>query len=90
MSLRPILADTEDAAWARARAEKIAQTTESRVGAFTGKRGFAGGLSSSVGRLRLVEHADRAYEDAVEYGEKLLPLLRASVVERDAQLSEAV
>lgn len=141
VSLRPILADTEDAAWARA--ERIAQATEERINAFIGKSGFAGGLSSSVGRLRLVEHADRAdvhderlwtkiaaltraggnstalvgtpaqvaealleyydlgasrilirgfdpYDDAVEYGEKLLPLLRAGVAERDAQLAEAV
>lgn len=141
VSLRPILADTEDAAWARA--EAIARTTQERVDAFVGKNGFAGGLSSSVGRLRLVEHAGRSdvhderlwtkvagitraggnttalvgtaeqvaeallryydlgadrilirgfdpLEDAVEYGDKLLPLVRAGVAARDAELAEAV
>jgi alkanesulfonate monooxygenase len=140
VSLRPILGDTEAEAWARA--DRIAATTEERLDAVPAPQRAGLGLSSSVGRERLLEHADekdvhderlwtkvagitrsggnttalvgtpqqvadallRYYdigatrilirgfdplEDAVEYGEKLLPLIRAGVAERDARLAEA-
>jgi len=136
VSLRPILADTEEEAWARA--DDIFARTQERISA-AGGSGFAG-LSSSVGRERLLEHADRQdvhderlwtkvagltrsggnttalvgtpqqvadallryydagasrllirgfdpYQDAVEYGEKLIPLVRRGVAEREALVS---
>lgn len=55
VSFRPILADTEEAAWARA--EEIAERTKQRIEQHGGL--LRGGLTSSVGRQRLLEHADR-------------------------------
>jgi alkanesulfonate monooxygenase len=133
VSLRIILADTEEAAWARA--EDIAAKTEKHLPAAVGV--FREVQTSSVARKRLLQHADRAdvhderlwtkvtsltrtggnttalvgtprqvadsmlryydaganrflirgfdpYEDVVEYGEKLIPLLRQGVAERQA------
>lgn len=138
VSLRPILADTEEAAWARA--EQIAAKTEQRIaGASAGGGVFREGLTTSVGRQRLLEHADSKdvhderlwtkvagltrsggnttalvgtpeqvaeallryydigadrllirgfdpYEDAVEYGEKLIPLVREGAAKRRSAL----
>jgi alkanesulfonate monooxygenase len=147
VSTRPILADTEDAAWARA--EEIAGKTRERIESTKKRvadspipiRGIGGArnsTSSSVGRQRLLEFAQRQdvyderlwtkianltgaggnstalvgtpaqvaesllryydlgvtsllirgfdpYEDAIEYGEKLLPLVRQGAAERDAR-----
>jgi len=134
VSLRPILADTEEAAWARA--EEIAARTEQRIAGVAAAGGvFREGLTTSVGRQRLLEHADSKdvhderlwtkvagltrsggnttalvgtpeqvaeallryydigasrllirgfdpYEDAVEYGEKLIPLVREGAANR--------
>jgi alkanesulfonate monooxygenase len=138
VSLRPILADTEEDAWARA--DAIAAKTEERIAGGGGTKGFfAQGLTTSVGRERLLEHADKKdvhderlwtkvagltrsggnttalvgtpqqvaeallryydlgadrllirgfdpYEDAVEYGEKLIPLVREGVAKREEAL----
>ncbi len=138
VSLRPILADTEEAAWARA--DEIAAKTEERIAGGGRTKGFfAQGLTTSVGRERLLEHADKKdvhderlwtkvagltrsggnttalvgtpqqvadsllryydlgadrllirgfdpYEDALEYGEKLIPLVREGVAQREEAL----
>jgi alkanesulfonate monooxygenase len=146
LSTRPILADTEEEAWARA--EDIATRTEERLAlarqrgatAILGHRGTGGARSdtnSSVGRERLLGFAQKQdvyderlwtkvanltgaggnstalvgtpeqvaesllryydlgvtthlirgfdpYEDAVDYGRRLLPLLREGAAKRDA------
>jgi alkanesulfonate monooxygenase len=137
VSLRPILADTEEAAWARA--EQIAAKTEQRIAGASAAGFFAAGLTTSVGRERLLEHADSKdvhderlwtkvagltrsggnttalvgtpeqvaeallryydiganrllirgfdpYQDAVEYGEKLIPLVREGAAKRRSAL----
>jgi alkanesulfonate monooxygenase len=55
VSLRPILADTEDAAWARAK--RIGDETEARVNAGTRRRIGPGTNNSSVGSARLRDFA---------------------------------
>jgi alkanesulfonate monooxygenase len=53
VSLRPIVADTEEEAWARAR--EILEITEQRVGAFVGGRK----TRENVGSQRLLAYADQ-------------------------------
>jgi alkanesulfonate monooxygenase len=156
LSTRPILADTEEAAWARA--EEIARVTEERLtqgrsreaaipgkaAATLGHRGTGGARSTSntsVGRERLLAFAEKQdvyderlwtkvanltgaggnstavvgtpaqvaeallryydlgvtthlirgfdpYEDAIDYGRELLPLLREGAAKRDAERGE--
>jgi alkanesulfonate monooxygenase len=156
LSTRPILADTEEAAWARA--EEIARVTEERLAqgrsreaaipgkaaATLGHRGTGGARSASntsVGRERLLAFAEKQdvyderlwtkvanltgaggnstalvgtpqqvaeallryydlgvtthlirgfdpYEDAIDYGRELLPLLREGAAKRDADRGE--
>jgi alkanesulfonate monooxygenase len=60
LSTRPIVADTEDAAWAKA--ESIREATAKRLAAaegLYGKAGFFAGQSNSVGDRRLRETAAR-------------------------------
>jgi alkanesulfonate monooxygenase len=54
VSLRPIVADTEQEAWTRAR--EILEITEQRVGAFVGDRK----TRENVGSQRLLQYADQA------------------------------
>jgi alkanesulfonate monooxygenase len=156
LSTRPILADTEEAAWARA--EEIARVTEERLAqgrsreaaipgkaaATLGHRGTGGARSASntsVGRERLLAFAEKQdvyderlwtkvanltgaggnstalvgtpeqvaeallryydlgvtthlirgfdpYEDSIDYGRELLPLLREGAAKRDADRGE--
>jgi alkanesulfonate monooxygenase len=64
LSIRPIIADTEDAAWERA--ERIRALTAERAGAF--KRGFH--MSTSVGSARLQEQAaeNERHDERLWYG----------------------